>query len=76
MMESVFAMKMLFVAAVALGMLAAGSAVAGDTSSSSRAGTQVTGPAVSREVAIQTIKQVSGAAAEATRTSGDVGAER
>jgi hypothetical protein len=68
-------MKTLFVAAVALSTLAAGSALASDSASSNSAGTKVIGPAVSRELASQTIKQVSGAAAEATRASGSVATE-
>ncbi len=62
-------MRALFLAAIALGMLAAGAVFAADTSSSNRAGTQVIGPTVTRELASQTTKQLSGAVSEATRAS-------
>ena len=60
-------MKALFVAATALAVLAAGSALAYDGWTSSRAGTQVIGPTISRAAASQTTKQLSDAVAKATR---------
>ena len=60
-------MKALFVAATALAVLAAGSALANDAVTSSRAGTQVIGPTITRAVVSQTTRQLSDAVAEATR---------
>ena len=68
-------MKALFVAATALAVLAAGSALANGSLTSNRAGTQVIGPAISRELASQTTKQLSDAVAEATRPAESAASE-